>query len=199
MPSQNDYQATAWGKPKEYDFTCPSGQKCLLRKIDPFDLLAAELLDKLDFVTSVVMNKHVANAKMSNVDRIKAQRAAREKGDASELAAAKEMAAAELINDPKKLKDFQEVMESVMLFAVVAPKLTLPPAKDEDRQDGEIYTDTVDFQDKMAIFSKVMEGVNVAERFRERSEELVAAVASEPGVRKPAQRRSRAKGSGSAS
>jgi hypothetical protein len=190
-PQNSEYAATTWGQPTTYELTCPSGQKCLLRKIDPFDMLETDLLDKLDFVTSVVMNKHVKNANMGNVERIKAQRAIRE--GKTDIEAAKDMAAADIMNDPKKLKDFKDVMDSVLVVAVVAPSIKKPPADQDDRVEGVVYTDTVDFSDKMAVFEKVMEGVKVAERFRGEPAESVAAVAPQPGVRKPAVRRTRAK------
>jgi hypothetical protein len=75
-----------------------------------------------------------------------------------------------------------------MLVGVVKPALELPPANDEDRVAGVIYTDTVPFNDKMAIFNKLLGGINKLEQFREGSPADVADVASDAGVRSPRKR-----------
>jgi hypothetical protein len=176
MPSKDNsqYAPKSWTN-NEFEFTVPSGDKCLLRKLDPLMLVEHGLMDKLDFATSVVMNTHVKNAQRSNVERLKAERAQTEASDAAAIRG--------LMQKPEEISKFREVMDLVLTLAVVAPEMHLPPDNGDARNDGWFYTDRVPFNDKMAIFNKVMEGTRVVEQFREGSEEVVGAVAPEPGVR----------------
>lgn len=201
MPSkesntEDEYAPSAWAS-RDFDFSLPSGGKCLLRKLDPLVAVELGLADKLDFATSVVMNKHVKNAQMSNVERIKRDRARREakaKGedpDEAEESALQESLTSTFMKDPTKIKDFREVVDSVLIAGVVKPEMHLPPEKEDDRVVGRFYTDAVPYADKIAVFNKLMAGVRVTEQFREESEETVGDVAPKPSVRKPAQRRSR--------
>lgn len=199
MPSKDNsvYAPSAWLS-RDFEFELPSGDKCLLRKIDPMSLIETGMLDKLDFATNVVMGTHVKNASMSNVERIKRERAKREakaKGEDPDKAVSRvddEEALKSLRENPEQLSGFRDVMDNMLLLGVVAPKMTLAPENDDDRVDGVFYTDTVPFNDKLAIFNKLMAGVKVVEQFREGSEEAVGDVAPEPGVRPATKRPARA-------
>lgn len=200
MPSKStedkyaEYAPTTWGT-RDFDFITPSGQKCLLRKMDPMDLIQMGLMDKLDFATGVVMNQHVKNSQMSNVERIKRERARREakaKGEdpnAAEQEVFSDEAWESVIKDPSKLINFKEILDEVLTISVVAPKMVIAPKNDDDRVDGVFYTDTVPFNDKVAVFNVLMKGVKVVEQFRDGSEENVGAVAPKSGVRPAAKRR----------
>jgi len=189
MPSSqsNEYAPTAWGI-RDFDFEVPSGGKVRLRRMDPLDLIKYELSDKLDFVTSLVLNKHVANGSRSKVEQIKAERAKREARAAGKDPAEEGISVEDLLKDPKKFDGLSEVLDAVMLVGVLQPALQLPPAEDKDRVEGIIYTDTVPFNDKMAIFNKLMGGINSLEQFREGSTPAVADVESQPSVRSPRKR-----------
>jgi hypothetical protein len=190
MPSSEntEYTPSAWGV-RDFDFEVPSGGKVRLRRMDPLDLIKYELTDKLDFLTSLVMTKHVANGSRSKIEQVKADRARREaKARGEDPDAAEGISVEELMKDPKKFEGLSDVLDKVMLVGVVKPNLEIAPANDEDRKEGVIYTDTVPFNDKMAIFNQLMGGINRLEQFRTGSEEAVADVASDPGVRVPRKR-----------
>jgi hypothetical protein len=195
MPSKDNsqYAPSAWGQ-RDFEFELPSGDKCLLRKVDPMQLIGAGILDKLDFATNVVMGTHVKNAQMSNVERIKRERAKREakaRGEDPAKAAQEvdDMAALQsLKSNPEQLAGFQDVLDQMLLLGVVAPKMVEAPEDDDDRVDGVFYTDTVPFNDKLAIFNKLMAGVKVVEQFRDGAKEAVGDVAPEPSVRPAAKR-----------
>lgn len=194
MPStdENQYAPAAWVS-STYEFDLPSGGKCLLRKVDPLELGEHGLMDKLDFATTVVMNVHAKNANLSNVDRIKRDRARREakaKGlDPKTVDEGDDQAAMlEIVKSAENSKAFREVMAQLIVLAVAAPKMHLAPENEDEKVKGQFYTDAVPFEDKMAIFNQVMKGVRSVEQFHEGSEETVGTVASEPSVRKPAQR-----------
>lgn len=199
MPSNDlsKYAPANWAS-NEFEFTTPSGALVLLRNMDPLSLAEEGLLDKLDFATSVVMNTHVKNAQRSNVERVKADRAKREakaRGDDPEKAAEASLDQAtinSLMENPEQLSSFKGLLDQVLVNFVVAPQMHLPPEKRDDKVDGRYYTDSVPFNDKMAVFNKLMEGVRATEQFREGSKEAVGDVAPQPSVRKPTQRAARA-------
>lgn len=194
MPSKDlsKYAPKAWGSP-EFEFELPSGDVCLLRKVGPLELGEEGLLDKLDFATSTVMNVHAKNAAMSNVERVKRDRARREAKAAGKNDEDIDKASLlELVKDAENSKAFREVMDNMLVLAVVAPEMHLPPKKGDPREDEWFYTDSVPFNDKMAIFNKLMEGVRGVETFREGPEETVGDVAPKPVVQPAAKRASRA-------
>lgn len=192
MPSKDmsqNYAPAAWGS-RDFEFEIPSGGTCLLRKMDPLALIETGLMDKLDFATNVVMNTHVKNAGRSKIEQVKADRAKRE--GKPPPAEDDTVALQTLIDNPDQLLAFRDVLDQVLLLGVVAPKMHLPPEDDADRVDGVFYTDSVPFNDKLAVFNKLMEGVRVIEQFRSGSEEVVGDVASQPVVRAAPKRPARA-------
>jgi hypothetical protein len=196
MPSTNGkYAPKAWGA-MEFDFDLPSGDVCQLKKIDPFELAEAGLLDQLDFATSVVMNTHAKNGRMSNVERVKRDRARREAQgrNPDEVTEEDVMTLADIAKNAEHSKAFREVLNKLIAIAVVQPEMHLPPPKGKERNDEWFYVDAVPFPDKMAIFNRIMEGVRGVEQFREGPEETVGDVAPKPVVRAAAKRPARAKG-----
>lgn len=187
MPSKDygKYAPKAWTE-VEYEFALPSGDVCLLRKIDPLTFGEHGLLDKLDFATNVVMNTHAKNASLTPVERVKRDRAKRA-GEDPEVA--DEISMRNIVKSAENSKSFREVMDKVLTLAVVAPVMHLPPEDPSAARDDEwFYTDAVPFGDKMAIFNRVMEGVRVVEQFREEPKEPVGDVAPKPGVQAVAKR-----------
>lgn len=204
MPSRDlsKYTPKAW-EDRDFDFELPSGDICLLRRMEPLDLIEFGLQDKLDFATTVVMNTHVKNGSMSKVDKIKRDRAMREasaKGedpDAAVEALEAEKALEAMKANPDQMRNMKEALNIILANFVVAPEMHEPPELDEDRVVGRYYTDAVPWNDKMAIFNKLMAGVKVVESFREGSEEAVGDVAPEPSVRPAAKSRARSPRKGS--
>lgn len=195
MPSTDlsKYAPKSWAE-AEFEFSLPSGDTCLLRKMDPLALGEHGLLDKLDFATSVVMNTHAKNANLTPVERVKRDRARREakaRGedpDVIEAADIDSLSMQDIVKSAENSRSFREVMDEMLLIGVVAPEMHLPPQKREDRKKGVFYTDAVPFPDKMAIFNKLMEGVRTAEQFREGPEETMGDVAPEPSVQSATKR-----------
>jgi hypothetical protein len=187
MPStENKYAPKSWAE-AEFEFKLPSGDLCLLRKMDPLSLGEHGLLDKLDFATSVVMNTHAKNASLTPVQRVQRERAKRAGEDPDEPNL-DEVSMKEIMKNAENSRSFREVMDQLMVLGVVAPEMHLPPGKGEERVAGLYYTDAVPFSDKMAVFNKLMEGVRTAEQFREEPEESVGDMAPEPSVRPAAKR-----------
>lgn len=188
MPSNNKttdpYVVTSWGS-NEFDFTCPSGQTCRMRKIDPIQLVAEGLLGKLDFLTSIVLGEHLPNARMSAAEKAKAAKAkvgTAEMSQEAKDAAARAQAFQELTSDPKKFHDFSRIMDQMLLKAVVLPEIHDVPSDDQARVSGRIYVDSVDFNDKVAIFNRCLKGVTDLEQFRKTTSESVGPMARESNV-----------------
>jgi hypothetical protein len=191
MPStSNDQYAPSSWVSSTYEFVLPSGDKCLLNKIDPLTLAEAGLMDKLDFATNVVMNTHAKNANMTTVERVKRERAKRAGQDPDEDSDRATMQ--EIMRNAENSRVFREVLDQMMVVGVAAPKMHLPPEDGAEKELGKFYTDAVPFADKMAVFNELMKGVRATEQFREGSEEGLGDVAPKPSVRKPAERSARA-------
>lgn len=157
IPTQSDpYAIQAWGAAYE-DFTCPSGQRCALRKPDLPALLRAGLLDKLNVLAGTVDAQIWASQGMPPIDTQK------------------------LLQDPAKFTVLSDLLDAVLPLAVARP--TILPAVDEEgelipveyRKPGVGYVDFVDFSDKVAIFEKYISGVSAMTSFR--------AGAQQPGER----------------
>lgn len=153
-PAEDPYAATTWGLPDKQPFTCPSGQRCLLRRVDIMDLLGTSMLNKLDFLTSIVSSEHIPNAS----------------GKPSSKTAQPDVAKA--LQDKQSLMDFRAVIDDTVIRVVVRPEIHPIPPEGEDRVDGLVYVDSVSFTDKTEIFNWAVRGQNVDDlkRFREESQ-----------------------------
>jgi hypothetical protein len=172
MPSQNSTHAPkAWGAPTTFDFEVPSGGLCLLRRLDPTDLLEHDILEKTDFIGALVDEQiqkiQKGGSPEIDPDKIEADIFEQMRGNAS------------------RLGELRYMVDKLTIVAVVEPKVHPLPAKDETRQDGLIYVDTIPFEDKMAIFTRVLQGVNRAKRFHQ-PDATVAALGTVQDVPLPA-------------
>jgi hypothetical protein len=148
------YAATTWGTNTE-DLECPSGQVCLVRRVDPMKLIADGTLHKTDMVTMLVDQQHVA--KKSKGGKRAAQLAAEKKTEGF---------LKEAIQDPTKMQELSNTIDAVVLATVVMPELFPVPDDDEDREPGVIYIDSVEFNDKLFIMQYAFAGTRDVARFR---------------------------------
>lgn len=189
MPSENyeEYEPTTWGS-NEFDHRVPSGQKIRVRKLDPMILMAEGLLGDLDFLTSIVTNTHIPNGEKTAIQRAKEAKAKvgtagqpKEEPDPNKIMK-------DLFSSPEKMKNFTNSLNRVLMTAVVAPKVWPLPEGEEERVKGRVYIDSVDFNDKVSVFTAVTKGVTDLEQFRTGSEEPVGSVAHGADVSKSAKR-----------
>lgn len=111
---------------------------------------------------------------------------------------------AEMAKDPKQLGAMMEMLDRTMCYAVLAPKVAMPPAcivcgqldttgtevhhdteladyhefQPGERHPGVLYADRVDLDDKMFILNFVVGGTRDLERFRGQQREAVGSVAA---------------------
>lgn len=173
MPSNNDkYAATSWGGPTEFDFECPSGQLCLMRKVDISVLMEKGLLTKLDSLTSIVENEVIPkNAKQK-----------------AEAEAQKIKSAVDTLKSrtPEEMRTIMTLVNELVVMSVVKPELHLVPANGK-RRDGVIYVDSVGFGDRMAIFGKCMEDTANLRQFREGTGESLGDLEDVASVQLPSE------------
>ena len=167
--AEDPYAPKTWGAPAEEDFVCPSGQRCLIRRVDPLDLLGGGLLNGVDFITEVVQSEHIPNATKRG-------------SQAQELAGA---ALTNLSESPERMAKFKSSVDSVVIHAVVKPEISPVPNEGFPRTNGVVYVDSISSTDKIAIFNYAVTGQRSEEikQFRSDSDESVGTVESVADVR----------------
>lgn len=173
MPSSN--VNNVWGSQKlEVELECPSGQRCLVKKPDPQQLVEMGIIDKVDVLTKLVDTKHVK----------------RVKGKQSLTPAQVDVET--ISKNPKIAMDIMTLADRVVESVVLEPSVKRPVRViDEgleterevklawsDRVEGQIYTDMIDFMDRMYIFQHAVGGNTDLATFREQLELTVSNVAN---------------------
>lgn len=175
MPTNNEnkYAATSWGEPDTFDFECPSGQLCLMRRADIGALIERGLLTRLDSLTNLVEDKVMPKSPK-----------ARAEAEAKQTKAVMQKLGK---MDPAEMGNIMKLVNDVVLSSVVQPQLKPVPDIElgEERHEGTIYVDSVSFNDRMAIFGKAMEGLGNLRNFREQSGESVGSLENVAGVPQP--------------
>lgn len=161
--------------------TCPSGQTCYARRPGLEGLMLSGELMNLDSLTSLVDQKHLRRVRGGNGvadDEVKID-------------------ADKLMTDPKALQSIISLADRLVPQIVVTPRVlchyTMEDDKrvvvsDDDRLDNVVYTDQIDFQDKLFLMNYGLAGTRDAERFRAESAGVVAGVVSVESVPMPAKR-----------
>lgn len=139
--------AEVWGS-TEYDFTCPSGAMCRMRKLMPESLIEHGLLDKLTTLPGI----------------------AAEVVEKAEGAPPKPTASS-MVPDKEELRAITQILEVLVPIVVVQPQVFPVPVPDEDgkcegRYEGRIYTDSIELMDRIAIMERAVQGVRGFESFR---------------------------------
>jgi hypothetical protein len=143
--------AEVWGS-NEYDFTCPSGAQCRMRKLMPEKLLEMGVLDKI-------------TALPGYTDELIKQ---------AEGAPPERTGAASTLPDKEELQQIVDLLEVLVPMVVVTPTVYPAPVFDEggkmpDRVEGRIYTDSIELQDRVAIMERAVHGVKPLATFRQGS------------------------------
>lgn len=173
-PATGRYAPTTWGGSPYTEITVPSGQLCLVRKLQPMDLVSGDLLGVSDLLTDTVQAK-IDEAKTGPRDH-KKPAAEQEKADRDKIADA----LGKVVSSPE---NFDSMIDAVMIKAVVEPSIEIPPRDFSERIDGTVYVDTISFGDKMHIFNWVMGGMDQLKSFREPTSSDVATLESVEDVR----------------
>jgi hypothetical protein len=151
------YAPTAWGQVVE-DIEVPSGQTCQVRRPGVQGLMAAGVLDDVDFLSTIVSEEHIKRVEgRPTVDST-------------------------AFEDPTALKKAMHTIDSVVCYVVLQPKLTISSYEKngeilyispEERDDDTLYAESVDLEDKMFIFNYALGGSRDLERFRTELDEAM--------------------------
>jgi len=161
VPGEDPYSPKQWGSsagPGVEDLTCPSGQRALVRRPGVAGLIAAGVLHDIDTLSQIVDEKHVK--------RVAGQPVV----DKDTLAA-----------DPDALANVMHVVDRVTAYVVLRPPVKMAPNDPTSREDGVIYTDMVDLEDRMFIFNFAVGGTRDLEKFRRESGVALGNVDDEQG------------------
>lgn len=153
--AEDKYALTGWKRKTDttFDLPLPSGQTCLVKKLDVPDIIRMGLLEQLDTFTPQLIAEPGGEAKPSNdIDFLKK------------------------LADPEKFDKFEASLDKAVVASVVVPKVYEVPPSPAERVEDHLYVDEIDFFDKMAIFTAVFDGMSNMSDFREEQAPGVAPV-----------------------
>ncbi len=175
MPSSdNKYAPTAWNAEQFVDLEMPSGQLAQVRRPGVQQLIALGILENADGLSAIVDQKHIK----------------RVKGTA-------QIDGKSLLKDPKNMLTIMQMVDKVTARMVVQPIVREPfvdeptgelgetkkrPIRDDERQDGVVYTDNIEFMDRMFIFQFAVGGSTDLAQFRERFASALGSLEAQQGV-----------------
>jgi hypothetical protein len=162
----SDYDNDDWGKPTEndgpFEHTCPSGKKCLVRRLEMTDILKLGLIEDMDFMAKALVEKPGDEGK-----------------DESTIIGS-------ALAQGENFSKLESTVNLIVQAGVLAPKLQLPPRDENARQDGIRYVDKVSFTDRMDLFSVIFDSDGLT-TFREEQGPGVADVPDVTDVPLPAE------------
>lgn len=155
-PPQVRPAAEVWGS-TEYDFTCPSGASCRMRKLVPEELIRHGILDKITRLPGIAAEV---------VEKAEAVGPPTVKGLLDEMPSREEF------------DSLMDVLNTLVPLVVVQPQVwpvpPMPqdfenPTDEEKRVVGRIYLDSIDLEDRLAIMERAVSGTRGLEAFRKGS------------------------------
>lgn len=162
----------AWSKAKDYKkpfkFKCPSGQMTLIHRLDMSDLLRLGVAEDMDFMAKALM----ATEKTAEESDAKPD-------DPAAVATA-------AITKADNFSKLESTINLVVNAGLLKPKTWLVPRDENARQEGLLYIDSIPFEDRMILFTKIFETEGLT-TFREEQDESVGDVANVPSVSLPAE------------
>lgn len=182
------YSPRAWGMSGLHEITIPSGDLVLARRIGPTEMIKSGMLTKVDVLSAIVQSDHIDRVDGRTEPQSPAER---ERAQAAEIA--------EMMKDPTKLLSAMEVIDDIAILVVVEPKVypvpvpipdpggMIDPDTNEpmmvlpDRIIGQIYVDSIPWDDKMFLFQWTLGGTTDLEAFREGLGAGMDAVSAEQG------------------
>lgn len=157
--------STAWEKSNEFkrpfDYVLTeTKQTCLVRRMDMGDLLKLGVAEEMDFMSKALMSDEAATAKSG--------------GEAVSAAMMK----------AQNFAKMEQMINAVVLEGVIKPKLQPVPAHDQARQPGQLYVDSIPFNDRVELFSVIFDSEGLS-TFREEQADGVGNVANVTDVPLP--------------
>lgn len=132
--------ASAWKKRPEV-VTLPSGNRMKIRRANLQTFLVQGIIPN---TLMTVVQSSIAQGSTKGVDE--------------ELQA--------VLNDPTKLAELMQLMDSVAIYCALEPRILPKPEDESSRSDEELYVDELDEADKTFIFNAAVGGTTDLEQFR---------------------------------
>lgn len=159
--------STVWEKSNEFkrpfDYTLKeSGQTCLIRRMDMGDFLKLGVAEELDFMSKALMTSDKADESAQD-------------------------AVSSAMMKSANFQKMERMINLVVQAGVVKPHLQPVPEHDAARQPGQVYVDSVPFNDRLELFSVIFDSEGLS-TFRDEQENGVGDVADEPVIPLPTDR-----------
>lgn len=171
MPS--DFKPNnVWGKskPEGEELTLSSGQTCLARKMSIESMIQAGMLAEADALTASVTKY---------TKKVKGGKPTKAAKNGAPTAQAIELDEHKFLSDPEALKSMIGLMDRALPHIVISPVVHLHYTEktvgktkvtkripEEDRIEGIVYTDQIDFGDKVELFNFAAGGLGSMLAFR---------------------------------
>lgn len=162
--------------------TLPSGQTCQYRKIGMEELIAAGIMPEIDALTPLVESGPIANgqAKLKGHNK-----------KAKTVAAEQEAAfTSKVLSDPSVLRSIITMADKVIPLIVVDPVVRLHYIVDngvqrmlsDDEREPGVYTDQIDFLDKMELVTLGIGDLTALAQFRGQAATALGSMEPQPNV-----------------
>jgi hypothetical protein len=125
----------------EFDFTCPSGAQCRMQKVPVEELLRRGIIDKVTRLPGITQD---LIDKAEGLPPVKMEQ----------------------LPDAQTVDVMVELVNVVVPLAVVQPRVRELPPENQERVRGEIYVDSIDLEDRIAILNRALQGVASFDSFR---------------------------------
>lgn len=155
--TEDRYAATKWGGSEYRDLKCPSGQTCLVRRPGIQGLLNAGVLHDMDPLVSMVGDH--ANRVLGREDEIKLTKA--------------------ILADDSRMQSLLHMVDRVVCHTVIKPRVVMTPNDVTRRQEGVIYCDMIDLEDRMFIMQYSVGGSADVANFRSELSETLGSMDDE--------------------
>lgn len=159
----NKYAPKTWGAAQGEQLTdleVPSGQLCQARRPGLEGLLKAGIVHNFDTLTKMI-----------------GQQAQKVKGRPVK---SDEQLMQDILADPAKIDELTHVINKIVCYVVVQPKIAYPPNDPTSRANDVIYADMIDLEDRMFIMNWALGGVRDLERFRGEHESALGSLGDQP-------------------
>jgi hypothetical protein len=137
---------------------------CLARRPGVQGLIKIGVLDSLDSLTSLVKTEHFDRVDKEMGHRVQAQQAM------------------DLLGRQSDLLKAMVLMDKIVSYCVIEPKVQMPPEDDGERDPEVLYTDQIDQDDKNFIMQWAVGGTRDLDSFRKESGGTMDAMAAIQGL-----------------
>lgn len=140
------YAVTAWGD-SNFELTTPGGQTCLVRELGIEGLIEMGLLDTLNGLAGIVANETLPKSGPP----------------------AQQFDMKALMKDPHQLVTLIELLNKVVVAAVVAPRIHAvvdQNGQPVEKEIGKVYVDSIPLEDRMFLFTELTGGLDKFASFR---------------------------------